>query len=142
LGIFDSFAMRRAQKEIVFGADLSTLSQDESTECPNIVLKLVTELFKPARNQELQQLYSVKPSVIEVDALCDEIDSVVTSNLRLDKYSSAVVDEALKRVFQRAQQPIIPLSVSNAIDRCGDALNNVFANLQLTMMPKVNFLLP
>ena len=105
--------MRRAQKEIVFGADLSTLSQDESTECPNIVLKLVTELFKPARNQELQQLYSVKPSVIEVDALCDEIDSVVTSNLRLDKYSSAV-----------------------------DALNNVFANLQLTMMPKVYFLLP
>ena len=129
--------MRRAQKETVFGADLSTLSQDESTECPNIVLKLVTELFKPGRNQELQQLYSVKPSVIEVDALCNEIDTVVTSNLRLDKYSSAVVDDALKRVFQRAQQPIIPVSVTDAIDRCGEALNSAFANQQLMMMPKV-----
>jgi len=132
--------MRRAQKETVFGADLSTLSQDESTECPNIVLKLVTELFKPGRNQELQQLYSVKPSVIEVDALCNEIDSVVTSNLRLDKYSSSVVDEALKRVFQRAQQPIIPVSVTDAIDRCGEALNSAFANQQLMLMPKVHFL--
>jgi hypothetical protein len=132
--------MRRAQKETVFGAELSTLSQDESTECPNIVLKLVTELFKPGRHQELQQLYSVKPSSIEVDALCQEIDSVVTSNLRLDKYSSAVVDEALKRIFQRAIHPIIPLSAADAIDRCGESLNSLFANQQLALMPKVPFL--
>jgi hypothetical protein len=129
--------MRRAQMETVFGADLSTLSQDESTECPNIVLKLVTELFKPGRNQELQQLYSVKPSVIEVDALCNEIDSVVTSNLRLDKYSSAVVDEALKRVFHRAQHPVIPVAVADSIDRCSEGLNSAFANQQLSKMPKV-----
>jgi hypothetical protein len=131
--------MRRAQKEIVFGAELSALSQDESTECPNIVLKLVTELFKPGRNQELQQLYSARPSVLEVDALCNEIDSVVTSNLRLDKYSSAVVDEALKRVFLRAQQPLIPLVIADAIDQIGEGLNSAFANQQLTKMPKVRF---
>jgi hypothetical protein len=131
-------SMRRAQKETVFGAELSSLSQDESTECPNIVLKLVTELFKPGRNQELQQLYSVKPSVVEVDALCNEIDSVVTSNLRLDKYSSAVVDEALKRIFHRAQHPVIPLAVADTIDRCGEGLNSAFANQQLTKMPKVH----
>ena len=133
------FAMRRAQKETVFGADLSTLGQDESTECPNIVLKLVTELLLSVRAQELQHLYSVKPSVVEVDALCQEIDSVAASNLRLDKYSSSVVDEALKRVFQRAKQPIIPLVVAAAIDRCGDGLNSAFANQQLAIMPKVRF---
>jgi hypothetical protein len=101
---------------------------------------LVTELFKPARHQELQQLYSVKPSVIEVDALCNEIDSVVTSNLRLDKYSSAVVDEALKRVFHRAKQPIITQPVAEAIDHYGDGLNGLFAHQQLTKMPKVQVL--
>ncbi len=131
------YALRRVQKEIVFGAELSSLSQDESTECPNIVLKLVTELFKPGRNQELQQLYSTKPSLVEVDALCNEIDSVVTSNLRLDKYSSAVVDEALKRVFHRAQQPIIPLSVADTIDRFGAGLNSAAAIQLLAKMPKV-----
>ena len=131
--------MRRAQKETVFGADLSTLGQDESTECPNIVLKLVTELLLSNRAQELKQLYSVKPSLVEVDALCQEIDSVPASNLRLDKHSSAVVDEALKRVFQRAKQPIIPLVVAAAIDRCGDGLNSAFANQQLAIMPKVRF---
>ena len=138
--ILSVFLMRRAQKETVFGAELSTLSQDESTECPNIVLKLVTELFKPGRHQELQQLYSAKPSSIEVDALCQEIDSVVTSNLRLDSYSSAVVDEALKRIFQRAVHPIIPLSAAEDIDRCGESLNSLFANQQLALMPKVPFL--
>jgi hypothetical protein len=131
--------MRRAQKETVFGSDLSALGQDESTECPNIVLKLVTELLLSNRAQELKQLYSVKPSLVEVDALCQEIDSVPASNLRLDKHSSAVVDEALKLVFQRAKQPIIPASVAAAIDRSGDGLNNAFANQQLTMMPKVGF---
>ncbi len=135
--VLDIDVMRRALKETVFGSELSSLSQDESTECPNIVLKLVTELFKPGRNQELQQLYSVKPSAAEVDALCVEIDSVATSNLRLDKYSSAVVDDALKRVFHRAQQPIIPLSVADEIDRIGEGLNSVFANQQLAKMPKV-----